>query len=108
MAEITIDILKVLTETQRVECMCKALREFAEKLEKECLKGDARYYGSTIRHHRKRAGMTQQQLAEKLGLKSSTTVAKWETGASTPRLDVMMKLTKIFGCTLDDLVDERR
>ena len=39
--------------------------------------------GSNIQSRRKMVGLTQEQLAERLGV-SRQTVTKWETGDSTP------------------------
>ena len=49
-------------------------------------------------------GLTQTQLAHKLGYKSGTTVTVWETGERTPVLDTLIALAKFFGVTLDYLV----
>ena len=43
------------------------------------------------------------QLAELVGVDRST-VAKWETGIAYPRVEILIKLSEIFGCTLDELV----
>lgn len=48
-------------------------------------------------------GMTQEQLAEMLGV-SRQSVTKWESGKSTPEMDKLLKLCEIFSCTLDELV----
>ncbi len=47
--------------------------------------------------------MTQEQLAELVGV-SRQSVAKWEAERSYPEMDKLIKLTGIFGCTLDELV----
>lgn len=51
---------------------------------------------------RRRQGLSQEQLAEKLGV-SRQTVSKWETGASTPDLPKLLALSVCFGVTLDEL-----
>lgn len=55
-----------------------------------------------IRELRKKAGMTQEQLSEKLGI-NRTTVTMWELGKSVPRPDKLAKLAKILQCSIDDL-----
>ena len=47
--------------------------------------------------------MTQEQLASLLGV-SRQSVAKWEADRSYPEMDKLIKMTGIFGCTLDELV----
>lgn len=48
-------------------------------------------------------GMTQEQLANLVGV-SRQSVAKWESDRSYPEMDKLIKMTGIFGCTLDELV----
>lgn len=48
--------------------------------------------------------LTQEELADLLGV-SRQSVSKWESGASTPELDKLVRLSKIFGITMDELVN---
>ncbi len=52
---------------------------------------------------RQQRNMTQEQLAMLLGV-SRQSVAKWEAGQSTPEVDKLMKMSELFGCSLDELV----
>lgn len=52
---------------------------------------------------RTRAGLSQEALAEQLGV-SRQSVSRWETDASIPDLDKLIRLSGIFGVTLDELV----
>lgn len=53
-------------------------------------------------------GLSQKKLAAKLDVDRST-VAKWETGKSKPRADMLIKLAAILGCTVDELLcDENK
>lgn len=61
--------------------------------------------GKNIQQLRKRTGMTQETLAEKLGV-SRQTIAKWEAGESVPDLSNSSKLAEVFQVRLDDLVNE--
>lgn len=54
---------------------------------------------------RRQSGLSQEQLAEKLGV-SRQTVSKWEGGLSTPELDKLQALSKCFGVSLDALTSE--
>lgn len=55
--------------------------------------------------YREQAGQTQTQVAEAIGVDRSA-VAKWETGASMPRLTNLFKLSKLYGCTVDELLKD--
>lgn len=61
--------------------------------------------GERIYHLRTQAGLSQEELAEKTGV-SRQSVSKWETDASTPELEKLIQLAKIFGITLDALVQD--
>ena len=58
---------------------------------------------SRLKRYRTESGMTQEELAEKLGV-SRQAVAKWERGESIPDIDSCMKLADIYGTTVDMLV----
>lgn len=62
-----------------------------------------------IQSLRFRDGLTQESLAEKLGV-SRQTVAKWESGETIPDLVNAQALSHLFGVRIDDLVnhDETR
>lgn len=51
---------------------------------------------------RKKFGITQQQLSERLEVDRST-IAKWESGESMPRADKLPELAKILNCSIDEL-----
>lgn len=52
---------------------------------------------------RKAAGMTQAQLADKIGC-SQEHISRWETGAVTPSADTLKQISEALGCSMDDLV----
>lgn len=56
-----------------------------------------------IREHRLRRGMTQDELARLLDVDRSN-IAKWETGVHKPRADMLLNLSKVFQCSLDELL----
>ena len=58
--------------------------------------------GANIASYRKRAGLTQAGLAEKLNY-SDKAVSKWERGESTPDVLTMVQLAELFGASLDEL-----
>ena len=49
--------------------------------------------------------MTQEALAEKLGV-SRQTISKWEVDAANPEMDKALEICKIFNCSLDNLFRE--
>lgn len=59
--------------------------------------------GKRIMAHRKRLGLTQDQLAEKLGV-TAQAVSKWENDQSCPDITMLPKLADIFGVTTDALL----
>lgn len=60
--------------------------------------------GSKIKSLRLRAGMTQEMLAEELGV-SFQTISKWENGVCAPDIMMLPKLSVYFGVTIDELFD---
>lgn len=61
------------------------------------------HIGETIYRLRTEAGLSQSDLAEALGV-SRQSISKWETGASVPDLDKLIKLRELFHVSLDTLV----
>ena len=59
--------------------------------------------GKRIAKNRKRMNMTQDQLAEQLGL-TAQAVSKWENDQSCPDIATLPKLANIFGITVDALL----
>lgn len=59
--------------------------------------------GENICRLRTEKRLSQEELAAALAV-SRQSVSKWETGASVPDLDKLMRLSEIFGVTLDALV----
>ena len=59
--------------------------------------------GENIIFLRKRNGMTQEALSERINV-SRQTVAKWERGESEPDCSSLMRLSTIFNVTIDALV----
>lgn len=58
-----------------------------------------------ILYCRKKAGLSQEALAEKLGV-SRQAISKWETGESTPEVGKLLLLARAFGVTTDWLLSE--
>ena len=60
--------------------------------------------GKKIRQLRFKAGLTQEQLAERLGI-GAQSVSKWENAVAMPDITTLPLLAEIFGVTIDDLFD---
>lgn len=62
-------------------------------------------FGDNLRNLRKVKKMSQEKLAEKVGV-SRQSVSKWENGESYPEMNNIMTLCEIFHCKITDLVNE--
>lgn len=56
----------------------------------------------TLKAARVNANMTQMQVAEQLNV-SKKTVCSWENGKTTPKLDKIEPICKLYGVTYDDI-----
>lgn len=54
--------------------------------------------------YRKKSGLSQEELAEKLDI-SRQSVSKWERAEASPDTDNLIELAKIYGVTMDDLLN---
>ena len=59
--------------------------------------------GKFIADCRKKANLTQMQLAEKLGI-TDRAISKWETGRTLPDSSIMLELCSMLGITVNDLL----
>ena len=59
--------------------------------------------GNFIMAKRKEAGLTQQQLAEKLNV-SFQAVSKWENGAAYPNIEILSELSNCLNVTVDEIL----
>ncbi len=60
--------------------------------------------GKKIRGLRFKAGLTQEQLAEKLGI-GAQSVSKWENAVAMPDISLLPLLAETFGVSIDELFD---
>ena len=58
-----------------------------------------------IKEARKAVGLTQTELAERIGV-SQSAVAQWETGITHPSYATLRPLANALGVRVDDLVEE--
>lgn len=59
--------------------------------------------GDNMQTLRRRQGLSQEQLAEKLNV-TRQTISKWELNQSSPDLNYLCQLSEIYGVSLDALV----
>ena len=62
--------------------------------------------GKHIKQLRENSGMTQPELAAKLGINQST-VVRFENGTKVPTLPIAIQIADEFNCSLDKLVGRR-
>lgn len=62
-----------------------------------------RSLGEALKAHRQTCGMTQEFVAESLGV-SRQAVSKWETGAAEPSTSNLLALAKLYGIDPGDLL----
>ena len=58
-----------------------------------------------LAYYRKRAGLTQAELAEKINY-SDKSVSKWEQGNGVPDVYILMRLAELYHVTVNDLIGE--
>lgn len=58
--------------------------------------------GDLIRAQRKMAGLTEEQVADLMGVHQST-VDRWENDDTVPTFDHLRQLAHLFGCTINQL-----
>jgi len=56
-----------------------------------------------LMYERRKKSLTQTQLADVIGV-SRITINKWETGKSTPSVEMLLKLSEYFNVSVDYLL----
>ena len=64
-------------------------------------------FAEKLKSIRKQAGMSQEQLAEKLGV-SRQAVTKWETDTGIPDIENIMAISALFDISIDELLSNER
>ncbi len=60
-------------------------------------------FGENLQFLRKRSGLTQEDLAEKMEV-SRQSVSKWESNSAYPEMDAILRLCDLFSCDMDTLL----
>ena len=61
-------------------------------------------FSERLKNYRRAKAMTQQDLADQLGV-SNKTVSRWESGGGYPDVPLLVPLARALGVTVDDLLD---
>lgn len=89
-----------------VVLICKALRKYIRsssvRKEKENVK---RSLGEVIKEHRTNCKMTQEFVAEALGV-SRQAVSKWESGITDPSTSNLIELAKLFKISPEEMLNQ--
>lgn len=60
--------------------------------------------GENISRLRKTAGLTQEALAERMGV-AQCTIGSWEYGRKMPRVERIYELSRIFGVPMSEILE---
>ena len=83
-----------------IKVLLKYLNDRKPTPEQEIIR---RSLGEALREYRQSSGMTQEYVAEALGV-SRQAVSKWETGAAEPSTSNLLALAKLYGVDPGDLL----
>ena len=68
---------------------------------------DVKRIGLFLKELRKEKQMTQEELAEKLGV-SNRTVSRWETGSNMPDFDVLIELSDFYDVEIREILEGKK
>lgn len=101
-----ISVRTIVATVYVVYLLIKALRKYlSSRPEREEKRENAKHIGQVIKNHRVRCNMTQEFLADRLGV-SRQAVSKWEKGQSDPSTTNLIALAKIFDITPEEMLKE--
>lgn len=83
-----------------IKALKKYLNESGHKNEQAIVR---KTLGGTLKEHRTRCKMTQEFVAERLGV-SRQAVSKWENGSSDPSTSNLLALAKLFDVPVEELL----
>lgn len=64
---------------------------------------DTKVITDNLIYYRKKSGLTQSQLAEKISY-SDKTISKWERGEAIPDVLILFEIAKVYGISVDDFL----
>ena len=83
-----------------IRALLKYLNDKKTTPEQEIIR---RSLGEVLKEYRQQSGMTQEYVAEALGV-SRQAVSKWETGVAEPSTSNLLALAKLYGVDPGDLL----
>lgn len=92
---VTISLPFMLFRALRKYLKDKPMRQESEVLKKSL--------GEVLKDHRMRCSMTQEFVAEAMGV-SRQAVSKWENGTADPSTSNLLKLADLFGVSPEELI----
>lgn len=99
-------LIVVAISTYVVYLIIKALKKYTKSAPARKEKAqNAKTLGEVLKQHRIKCKMTQEFVAETLGV-SRQAVSKWEIGSSDPSTTNLIALAKLFGVTAEELLKE--
>lgn len=98
-AAVSVYLLLLIIKALKTYIRSKEVREEKTK--------NARSMGEVLKQHRVECKMTQEFVAETIGV-SRQAVSKWENGTSDPSTTNLMALAKLFGVEAEELLKEAR
>lgn len=63
------------------------------------------YIGENIVAERKKANMTQEELAQRLNV-TNKAIWSWEHNRTEPKAEIVQKMLQVFGCSIEDLTKQ--
>lgn len=105
---VILNLVVLCTAVYLFVLLVKALKKYirSEPVRKEKA-ANAKSLGEVLKQHRTGCKMTQEFVAEALGV-SRQAVSKWESGASDPSTTNLMALAELYGVAAEDLLRESR
>ena len=58
---------------------------------------------NALREHRERRGLTQEAVGRLLGFRDGTWISRWEHGEAIPNLVSAMRLSDLYGASIEEL-----
>lgn len=63
------------------------------------------HFGKRISALRQKTGLSQTELAERLGI-TSQAVSKWETGHAIPDIDLLLELSHLYHVSINEMLED--
>ena len=100
------DLIKCYREILNSTTALRGKITFKVQMLKELFEKDfrQRFFGTRLRQARKKIGLTQQGLAERIGFKTFNAIAQYERGIRDPSLPTLFRLAKILDVSADWLL----